>query len=616
MAEQEPGFAKAVNPEAEELAKLQKKASEAQRAFDKANFQYEHNELFGKYDVTVPNEGEVNFQEYIDQRPAGDNDGFNHENGELRQSGKFASFDQYLDYKKGTAAQQFDARVEGLRDVNANVEIGAPNYEEMGLMQLAKEASKARTLGDPEAEREIREAAEHHLTGDVMGSSDDSESSEAAQARYEAELAHYDSLVEKFVARSNPAEQHATNSHTATSGEGQPSARTDETKGDESPAPETSSDTSTEASEPIEATAESQPETLDAGQAEQTESESETGAAVAAESDSSETAPNEEVPSETSTAEAELPASEVTPTEDDDREPGGYFNGKKITVARVVPHPSGDASQDALVVIDEDGNEKTIRASEVEYVKKSEPKDGVDQINEMIATAEAQSDTPEKEAKGWWAKVGDKVRKLGGAGYWAAGWASAHIAHPVRESWANWLNRDVTENMTEEEKEKSRKEQRVVAIVAGAGLAVIGATITGILIAKGLHSGDSSADLFGSGNGGNGGGESAPVVADRLDDGGASSEGVVNTPIVGGENLGGPEVIPDASEVSIPITVESGDGGESLFNRLGIDANKWYDNQWAIRDLSPDNFYVENGNVRINDRPLPQNVQDYINSLR
>lgn len=148
-------------------------------------------ESFGMYDEDVtPAEGELTFEEYAAQRPA---EGIvrNGDNFQDAQSGKFATQEAY-EAQKGDIQDHYD-QLGGL--VNTG-EYQIPNYEDMGVVQLAKEASKARALGDRAGEEEIRVAVEHHLTMDAM--KDDSETPEEAQARFEAEVARYDSLVERF----------------------------------------------------------------------------------------------------------------------------------------------------------------------------------------------------------------------------------------------------------------------------------------------------------------------------------------------------------------------------------------------------------------------------------
>jgi len=170
-----------------ERARLASERSRLERQEEVLN----REELFGKYDEGVtPAEGELTYQDYLDQRPAQgvirDGEGFRD-----AQSGAFAKKELY-EAQQGTIQDHYD-QVGGL--VNTG-EYQPPNYDDMGVVQLAKEASKARALGDRAGEEDVRAAVEHHLTMDAM--KDDSESPEQAQARYEAELARYDSLVERF----------------------------------------------------------------------------------------------------------------------------------------------------------------------------------------------------------------------------------------------------------------------------------------------------------------------------------------------------------------------------------------------------------------------------------
>lgn len=170
-----------------ERARLASERSRLERQEEVLN----REELFGKYDEGVtPAEGELTYQDYLEQRPSEgvvrDGEGFRD-----AQSGAFAKKELY-EAQQGNIQDHYD-QVGGL--VNTG-EYQPPNYDDMGVAQLAKEASKMRALGDTAGEGDVRAAVEHYLTMDAM--KDDSESPEQAQARYEADLAQYDSLVEAF----------------------------------------------------------------------------------------------------------------------------------------------------------------------------------------------------------------------------------------------------------------------------------------------------------------------------------------------------------------------------------------------------------------------------------
>jgi len=184
MTEQAPSGLSALEKERARLASERAKLEHKENVLNRE-------ELFGKYDEgAIPAEGEMTYQQYLEQRPAEgvvrDGDGFRD-----AQSGKFAEAKSY-EAQKGDIQDHYD-QVGGL--VNKG-EYQPPDYENMGVVQLAKEASKARALGDRAGEQDVRAAVEHHLTIDAM--KDDSETPEEAQARYESELARYDSLVERF----------------------------------------------------------------------------------------------------------------------------------------------------------------------------------------------------------------------------------------------------------------------------------------------------------------------------------------------------------------------------------------------------------------------------------
>lgn len=164
-------------------------AAKLKQQYEKAQFDADQKEAFGKFDITAPNEGEETYQSYLDKRPSEGviRDGENYRNV---QAGTFASEQAYED-QKGTTQAYYDQ----LGGIGNQAEYD-PHYEEMGVMQLAKEAAKARKIGDIAEEAAIREALDTRLTIDAMN--DDKETPEAAQARYEAEVTRYDALVDKL----------------------------------------------------------------------------------------------------------------------------------------------------------------------------------------------------------------------------------------------------------------------------------------------------------------------------------------------------------------------------------------------------------------------------------
>ena len=466
MAEKEPTTRKTPDNEQDIAAKLK-------RQYERAQFDADQKESFGKFDVTVPGEGEDTYQSYLDQRPA---EGVIRDGEVLRdaQTGAFASADTYENQLSNT--QDYYDQKGGL--VNKEGEYQPPNYEAMGVLQLAKEAAKARQLGDRAEEEAVREAVEHYLTMDAM--KDESESPEEAQARYESEIARYESLVNRFGERPDAHQQQSHEAH-------------------------------------------------DTPEAEEGASQSEDA---------------EEQPTLGKELERYVPGKELELYTGE----GGVVDAEVVDVV------------DADVVDDEDEQE----ATETEQ---------------------------QQVAKKWWQKTADRFKSLSGASAWAAAWAETRVASPVRDKWNSWLNRGVEDSMTEEEKEKQRKENRYLTIVAGTGLVVLGAIATGVLIANGMQ---------GAGD----------TVADGLKESAAGwGPGEQNTPV----DLG--DISPEQS--FDPINVASGEGGIELFNNLGLNSDIWYDNAQTLLHQFPQDFYLEGTDVRIaHPGALSQGAQDFINSLR
>ncbi len=535
MAEQAPEMRPTPKDERDKAAKLKAQYEEAQFLADQL-------EAFGAFDTTVPNEGEVNYQQYLDQRPA---DGVVRDGEGYRdtQSGQFASEATY-EAQNGTTQDYYDQKG-GM--VNT-AEYQPPNYEEMGVLQLAKEAAKARQLGDRATEEEVRAAVEHYLTADAM--KDDSESPEEAQARFESELNRYDQLVDRFLGRG--AAQHAGESHSPKPGEGDTSERT--------AANETDAESEATTVQPVDTL-----EDIELGN-----------------------------PTPVDTLD-DLTLVDATEAESEKVEPGGYYNGKKVSVTNVVPHPSGDTSKDTLTVQDEDGNITTIHADEIEY------KGGAskDTSSEQLPGKELELVPTEQEtAKKWWQKVGSFIRERAGVAYWAGQFEGAK--HGAKE-W--FLNRGVEDSMNEDEKEERRRHNRHVNMVGGIALGIAGGFLAGFAIANGLPSGGSGDAARHVGEGLSGAG--TPGGSHEV--GGQQLQDLMNS-----ANPGGVETAP--ADI---ITAAPGQGGESLFNGLGIDASKWYDNARAMLHDFPQDFYLEGNDVRIaHTGPLSQGAQNFINSLR
>lgn len=648
MAEQEPTVADLPVQVRGGVDKLQQKAEKAQREYEKAQTDLARQAAFGAFDVAAPNEGEGNYQEYIDSRPAAPQDGVTR-NGEVFQNvatGKFAgeaaynaqngdadtyyrdkadqgetvsiSMDAYesmkvaqLNSEVATARAEGSAARESLLE-----EVLVTKYAELGVMQLAKEAATAHKEGNEGREKSIREALEHHLTMDAM--KDDSETPEEAQARYDSEVSRYEELVERLLERGAAKPAHAADTHLENPGEGHPSQR--DTEADST---ETAEDAPVEQPAPVETT------------------------------DATEASAEDEKPAEVEPEVSPQPETEPEP------ETFPYLNGRKVTLGTAFVSPDG---RRAIEVIDADGTSQVVFESQVQYlpqqkegaafavggdgtvnildkdIKDASPKPATfavdskgevevldEDIKAQIAGIEPDPRVEEEKReqltgiKKWWNKAQEGFYKVAGATFWAKEW--------MQERKSQWLEHNIDDTMTEEEKEKRRDRNRTAMVIATAALiaipvaAIAATTATGIANLTEGHSG--------GGLGGNGSGDPGEYdrwmereqahqdYLDSLRDNDGGSEGPTNLPIEGGaETVTVPEV--DASQGQ-EMYITSGEGGEALFNRLGIDPAKFYANQYALVEQFPQDFRINptgDGVWISHTGELSQGAQTYINSLR
>lgn len=594
MAEREPTIVKAPQDERDIAAKKKQE-------YEKAQFDADQKEAFGKFDVTVPNEGEDTYQSYLEQRPA---DGVLRDGEGYRdaQSGRFAGAQAY-EAQAGDTQAYYD-QLGGLENKG---EYQAPDYEAMGVMQLAKETAKARKLGDRAEETAIREALEHHLTMDAM--KDDTESPEEAQARYESEVARYESLVGRLMDRDATQSPHADESHRPTGGEGHVSSRPEATEalrnGEKvvidnvfvSPDGEkvveilnadgTKSFARESELSPVETTA---PE-----QAEEEAEASEADAEATPELTETQTA-------EVTPVEATTESTPVEPEKQDDEpaEPGAYYNGKKISVARVTPDPDGDASKDQLTVIDEDGNELVISAGDVQYVGGKTPGKEVELYKGEPEEGER---SRVDRIKDWFKNERKKHQEVGGKAYWAH-WGP-RIKHNV-------LHVGVKEGMTDEEIEKKMKRNRIAAI-AGVSLLAAGA-VAGIAygIGHAINANEATGGDIPTGGpkGGNGGESSmSQEMRDLLGqtEADAAAEAAAQQAAEHAAQLG-----------EVFNNIPSGMGGEQLMNAIQIDPSQWYANENTWLAQFPNDLYrMDDGHVGLaHSGQLSQGFQDALKSLK
>lgn len=540
MAEQEPTVVKAPRDERDIVAKLQQQLERAQH--DVAQ-----KEAFGKYDITVPNEGELNYQEYLEQRPSEgvvrDGDGFRD-----AQSGKFSSADGY-EAQKVSSQDHYD-QIGGL--VNKG-EYQPPDYESMGVLQLAKEAAKARQLGDRAEEEQILEAVHHYLTADAM--KDDTESPEEAQKRFDAEIIRYDTLVNRFLGRPDVHAQPADQAHVDLTGGGAPSARADSNESEPSVAPVSK-------------------ELVRFAGVEGAAYYNGKKVSIAREGFSDGTDTVLTVVDEDGEV-YEIRASELT-------------NKPNVDVADVVQDtpvtPTPDVQPDSV------GKELELYVGESapEKAKKWWQKAG-DRIRGLGGVS--------AWAAGW-ATVGTVKLK-------------ERVGTSLSDKAAVWLDRGVDESWSEDEKEKKRKQNRYTAMAAVAGLTIIGGVAAGVIGHKLGLSGDSfGAEVpLPSPSPGEApvpeGAEAALAAAPLVPETPEAPEAPINAPAAFAE------FSPEA------MTIGSGEGGHDLFERLGLDTAVWDSNAQELADRFPEDFYREGNDVRImRPGQLSPGAQDFIKSLR
>lgn len=596
----EPTVSATPRDERNEAAKLEEKFKKAQKEYERAQFDASQKEAFGKYDVTAPNEGEETYQSYLDKRPAGPT-GELTRTGQVPQNaetGKIASQAAYQE-QLGDATRYYNEKA-GLHDAEAH----DPGYDVMGVAQLAKEVINARALGDPAAEADIRKALEHHLTMDAM--KDDSESPAEAQARYEGEVARFEELVVKFanMAPTEPnvfgpgaeargaaaAAEAGANDTEAGAGEANPAGANETEPATKDPEVTLNGEkvsvgdvfVSPDGQRVVEVVAEDGTKKLvyenalafaDSAAADA----SDKGAAATAEgAEKSDTAPAGANAGEKDAGDKKDAAGKEK-DEEDKTEP---YEGPAFPVD----------SKGVVEVLDDDLKEQI---KDIE----ADPR-----VEEERLAAEAAAEKEKKlteRVKNWFQKEGKKFQEFGGKAYMAGLFEAG--ARGVKTGVNRMLEWRVKEDMTPEEKDKIRKQNRYGAIAFGAAAAAL--TI-GLLAANGMNSDGGGAEV------------PTPTPTETVDPG---LQDILNP----GGAAGG-EITPDVPatpEVVVPneaFNIPSGGGGEALFGDLKIDTTKWYDNEDALLANFPNELYrMDSGHVGIS-RPglLSQGLQDAINALK
>lgn len=177
MSERE--FTPVQKDERNEVARL-----EAQLA--KAKFDASQKESFGKFDVTVPNEGEDSYQSYLDKRPK---DGVVRDGDSLRNTatGKYASDADYT-ASNGTTTEYFNAQVE--RSAESQVA-----YADMTLQDLARKYGESEAVNDKTTALDVLEALDVKMN----------EKAEANGWSKETKDLHYNTLMDIADKASMPA---------------------------------------------------------------------------------------------------------------------------------------------------------------------------------------------------------------------------------------------------------------------------------------------------------------------------------------------------------------------------------------------------------------------------
>lgn len=518
-------------------------------------------EAFGKYDENVtPAEGEFTYSDYLSARPRE----LTNEGGVIRdaESGKFGSSEAFS--RQNESQQDYYDRVGGL--VNEG-EWEAPDYENMGVAQLAKEVSKARALGDKAAADEAVEAAINHLTIDAM--KDDSESSADAQARFESEVSRFEQLIDRFSQAG--VESAAESSAVENPGAIEPAKapRAAEVSVSESSVPEASAKSlaGVESAGPAEAVKSEEVESKDDAEAEsEPESESE-------------------------------PKPLFTEVE---------YNGEKYALGDVFISPSGEK---VAKIYNSDGTPMFVSEDDIKPVEARQPsKDLVVLEKRELVTVDQEKSEREASAleklKGWFKKERKAFQTYGGSAYWGHKWDRAKAGFKDKV-----LDFGVTEEMEDDEKDRLRKRNRV-AVIAGGSLLAVGA----IYMFSQAISGDEASsvnELSGSSGAGGGGAESGSGVQEAMSD---ELKGVLNH-----ENATGAGTEIGSGDLYLePVTIERGMGGEELFQNMGLDKADWYTYQNDLLKKFPDDFYrMTDGHVGLMYAgDLPTDVQQYIESLK
>ncbi len=282
------------------------------------------------------------------------------------------------------------------------------------------------------------------------------------------------------------------------------------------------------------------------------------------------------------------------------------FGGKEVKIVEFTETPRGGKVYDIEL---DDGSTETVFSHQVEFQREypqAEKLKGFDKL------------------KAWFKNEAKSFREFGGAAYFAGRWER------VRQGFKDKvLDYGVTDEMSDADKERKRRRNRI-AVIAGASLLAAGAvTAIGFGIAGAIDNASAQDTLANSPDIGAG---AAPVNEHDLNQEFWSGHGA---PGAGGE-VGGIDQLPldgtnydaiDTDSVTpdvlptIPVEVfniPSGQGGEELFRNAGLDPAQWYAYEDTLLAQFPNDFYrMDGGHVGIaHSGWLSQGAQDFINSIR
>ena len=262
-----------------------------------------------------------------------------------------------------------------------------------------------------------------------------------------------------------------------------------------------------------------------------------------------------------------------------------------------------------------------------------------DEVVSAVEVSEQQKDeevsiTPEstlERVKGFWNKNREAIKMPEGVKYWAERWKD-RVANPYYQLGADITSalarrRDQHElrvaSMNSEEREEYRKARRVMGVLG----TVAGAAAVVAFTASKMHGydvgyhGGAPIDTMSLGSDGFNPLEHSSVfngqeIAEHMASSPTMLEHINAPDLESGARWNTPDALPSTgAEAFAPdaFTINSGEGGIQLFDKLGLDSSDWYSAKDDLLQRFPNEFYSAGGDVRINHiGALPKEVQQYI----